>query len=282
MSVVPDLDPFASFSASSFGLQPPPLTRNNSDGARFGHASASSFSSRAPAPRPPTAPPVSFDDDDFGDFVSTLSSDPPPRRASYIRQMSLSSISQLHHPTVSPSAPIPPVAVLLTLFPPLFILPSSALLNKLTPLPFPLRQRVLAHPSTRRFLLGICEFGRVCGRIIAGRLRRRKRVIGKANPHDTAREEREVKEIVRIWGENVGRLKAALNGPVPDLGEQALAVAQGGKGGLGCRLCGLEEREVVEGLKEVRHGERWWDWGWGGHGSCKAFWEKHGVDVVKG
>lgn len=216
------------------------------------------------------------DDDEFGDFISTPTATPPPSSS---RANPKLLPNPPRAPVVPETLPVPPVALLLTLFPPLFSLPSTALMNRLTPLSFAVRQRALATPEVRRFLAAVSEMGRVCGRIIAGRQRRRKRAIGRggSTQHEVQQEEREVKEVIRLWQENSGRLKAAMKEAVPELPEEAWRGP--GTGGVRCRLCGLEESELIPGLKENRANPRWWDWGWGGHGTCKAFWERHGKEL---
>ncbi|TGZ79104.1 hypothetical protein EX30DRAFT_342591 [Ascodesmis nigricans] len=267
--------PADSFSEFTRTLNATPATSLNIPMER--RSSSSSVSRRSMHPKP-VPPPSIMDDDDFGDFISTPTSSPPP---SHIRSSSQLSMRSLRSPSTSESLPVPPVAILLTLFPPLFSLPSTALLNHLTPLSFGVRQRILATPEARRFLAAICEMGRVCGRIITGRQRRRKRTIGRGGTtqHEIQTEEREVKEVVRQWQENAGRLKAAMKEAVPELPEDAWKGQGAGVGGVRCRLCALEENEVVPGLRENRSHPRWWDWGWGGHGTCKAFWERHGRDL---
>ena len=266
-------------------------------------------------------------DDDFGDFVTSPAITPEPQKAfgyrpppsgrpqppSAPRQPASTSApparTQLHSPppaargislhhsntppkTLPPPPPeqFPPVAALLQTLSPLFLLPQEMLLDKLKGLPFPLRQQVLSHPKTRQFLKGVCEFGRVAGRIIAGR-KRRARVggggggggagrmkLGSGEP-EAQKEEREVKEASRIWKEGIGRLKAATSGVVPEIDEEWKGVWRGGQT---CKLCKLGKGEIVPALKEQREKAGWWDERWGGHGSCRGFWERHGREVRKG
>jgi len=271
--------------------------------------------------------PVAADaDDDFGDFVTSPTTTPEPQMASMYRPRPRSQSDQpppLFAPqrparTSAPSAPsqfrsppraargvsllhfntppkplppppeqFPPVATLLQALSPLFLLPQEKLLDELRGLPFPLRQRVLSHPKTRRFLEGVCEFGRVAGRIIAGRKRRVRLAggggaggvkLGIGGP-EAQKEEREVKETCRIWKEGTGRLKAAIAGAVPEIDEEWKGVS---KGGQTCKLCKLGKGEIVAALKEQREKAGWWDEHWGGHGSCRGFWERHEGQVRKG
>ena len=238
-------------------------------------------------------------------------------------------------PPSPPPETFPPVSALLQTITPLFLLAQKHLLDELRGLPFPLRQRILAHARTREFLEGVCEIGRVAGRIIAGRRRRRRWLALEAGARagtgpgggagagagaragaragawawagpgpgpgpgpgagrgssggggmrlsgggsEMQREDREVKEALRTWKEGVGRLKAAMGEAVPELDEAVLKDGGGGGGASGqpqCKLCRLRCGELVPGLREKTERARWWDQGWGGHRSCRRFWERHG------
>ena len=312
-------------------------------------------------------------DDDFGEFVATPPYNPPPATTTTTTPQLLlfdtfgptplrtpepepdpftarTAVSNLAGTGISlkaftpapkppPSPPpetFPPVSALLQTITPLFLLAQKHLLDELRGLPFPLRQRILAHARTREFLEGVCEIGRVAGRIIAGRRRRRRwlaleagaragtepvggagagararagaRVGAWAGPgagagpepgagpgtgrgnsggggmrlsgggSEMQREDREVKEALRTWKEGIGRLKAAMGEAVPELDEAVLK--DGGGGGASgqpqCKLCRLRCGELVPGLREKTERARWWDQGWGGHRSCRRFWERHG------
>lgn len=93
------------------------------------------------------------------------------------------------------------------------------------------------------------------------------------------KEEREVKETCRLWGDGAGRLKAAMGKGVPEIVDEAVGgrgmVGRGSVSGPVCRLCELGKGEVVAGLKEKMEKGGWWVEGWG-HGGCRAFWERHG------
>lgn len=171
----------------------------------------------------------------------------------------------------------PSVSLLLSAFPPLFGLPQTHLLNKLKGVPYPVRKRILADAQTKEFLEGICELGRVAGRIMSGRKRRIKRTIpgaegGKTAHWELQKEEREVKECTRTWNEEAGRLRAALGKAVPELNDQPW---RGGGPGKRCRLCCLGKEEVLGILREQTDRLGWWDGDWGGHGGCRGFWERH-------
>lgn len=95
---------------------------------------------------------------------------------------------------------------------------------------------------------------------------------------EAQKEEREVKETCRLWGDGAGRLKAAMGAGVPEL----VDTARNGpvsKVVMECRLCGLGKGEVLSELKERIDRLGWWDAGWGGHGGCRGFWENHGREL---
>lgn len=209
----------------------------------------------------------SSSDDDFGDFISTPDAFSVPAKPNKLRK----------YPPAQPPAQrdeFPPVAALLAAFPTLFNLPERCLLARLKGLPFELRQRVLADPKTKTFLRGICELGRVAARIIAGRKRWAKVALGS---HDAAKEEREVKETLRLWAELVPRLRAALGGAVPEV-DEGFKVSARGQGEV-CRLCKLTRTEIMLSLREETSAPGWWDGSWGGHGGCRGFWDRHGAEV---
>jgi hypothetical protein len=237
-------------------------------------AAAQNGGARAPPPASRAPPPISRTRQARPQsFHSPLS-----QSTSNAQSISLTPLSIAPKLPPAPTPPpFPPVSLLLQTLTPLFLLPSTHLLDNLKGLPFPLRQRVLSHPRTKSFLEAICELGRVAGRIIAGRKRRARRatmVVGRSNL-EQQKEEREVKEAVRIWKEGMGRLKAAMGQEVPEIIEDFRGVYRGSEV---CRLCKLGRGEVVPGLKETV--QRWSE-GWG-HRGCKAFWEKHGKDVGRG
>ncbi|KAI5793404.1 hypothetical protein FPQ18DRAFT_425540 [Pyronema domesticum] len=190
----------------------------------------------------------------------------PPSNSSHSRSISLQPFSSAA--VSKPSTPagqqqFPPVFQLLQTLTPLFLLPQVHLLEQLKGLPFPVRQRVLSHPKTKAFLESVCELGRVAGRIIAGRRRRGgvsngggkgmgglKLKGGAEAGSDAQKEEREVRECIRIWKEGLGRLKAAMGEQVPELEDQQLHGTTQGTGTGRCGLCGLGQGESLPGLKE--------------------------------
>lgn len=272
-----------------------------------------------PSPLVDNSSPSSPPDDDFGDFVASPNHTPKPGPAQFLPQRSRptsTSSARSSHPSAfefpvrpeldialkplsrgqqrppppPPPEEFPPVAALLQSLAPMFLLPQTHLLEKLKGLPFPLRLRVLAHPKTKEFLEGVCELGRVAGRIIAGRRRRTRgntplpgrgsggggMRLGANTNLEGQKEEREVKEACRIWKEEAGRLKAAAGEGVPEI-EEEWRVAPGR--GEACKLCRLEWEELVPGLRERNERDGWWDRRWGGHGGCRRFWERCGKEV---
>ncbi|KAF8543979.1 hypothetical protein BDD12DRAFT_915683 [Trichophaea hybrida] len=268
----------------AFWTPPPPRPTSPPPASRYvGGSSVEPF-----RPVPSRAPePPAFQ---FPPRTSTSFPAAPPPASISLKAFELSP----KPPPSSPPEQFPPVVILLQTITTFFLLPQDHLLDKLKGLPFPLRQRVLAHPKTKEFLEGVCELGRVAGRIIAGR---RRRAWSTANPSPAGkarerggmrlgagtnlqaqREDREVKEAMRIWKEGAGRLKAAMGEVVPDLEEEWKGISREGNGKT-CKLCKLGKGELVPGLREKTERPKWWNHGWGGHGSCKSFWEKHGKEM---
>lgn len=321
-----DDDDFGAFeTAQTVPMSPPSVESQKTHSHSHSQSLFDNFTSFTSAPPPQTA------EDDFGDFVTTPGKSPepstfPPTPAlSGIANPPKVSASQLHKlgpasPKVFPAkvaqyrpnrTPIhvrdsaslpsfqeeefPPVANILQCLSNLFLLPHTHLLDPLKGLPFPLRQRVLADPKTKEFLLGVCEFGRVAGRVVAGR-RRRARPGGKRNGGmklggaggvskanmDAQKEEREVKEICRVWKEGSGRLKAAMGTAVPEMDEVWKGATLRNPTAQTCRLCALARTDVVPSLREDTDRLFWWIEDWGGHGSCRAFWEKHEKEIKRG
>jgi hypothetical protein len=148
---------------------------------------------------------------------------------------------------------------------------------------------VLSDPRTKEFLEGVCELSRVAGRIIAGRRRRTKALPangrsgsmklaagGSRAIFEAQREDREVKETCRLWKEGMGRIKAAMGEVVPELKDERRGPAIGGPT---CKLCRLGKTELIPDLREKKERIGFWDAEWGGHGSCRAFWDKHGKEA---
>lgn len=156
------------------------------------------------------------------------------------------------------------------------------------------------------------SFTRVVARIIAGRKFRWKRDIrlsqsmkigpaqaGKSggmkltgiDRMESRREDQEAAEVVGVWKQHVGSLRASvanakLHHPgsdltVPEIAEMMpVRAMKGSEGALTapkcCLLCGLKREEKVEKVDvnvEDSFGE-WWTEHWG-HYECRKFWETH-------
>src|SRR5690606_12774324 len=83
-----------------------------------------------------------------------------------VRHGSVQSVDLLSTNAVT-TATIPDAFTLLVAFPPLFSLPQTLLIAKLSGLSYPLRRRILSHEKTQQFLSAFLEIVRVCGRIVA-------------------------------------------------------------------------------------------------------------------
>ena len=162
----------------------------------------------------------------------------------------------------------------------------------------PMRNKVLAEPSTITYLQGYIVLASVAAHVIAGRKLRWKRDqhlsqgmrIGPASSRATSgmklssidksenmKEEREASDVVRAWKDQVGRLrhvvsaanqiKAGSLGSVPDIQEtMPVKVLKQGEGGVPakepCMLCGLKRDErvgAVDNGVEDSFGEWWID-----------------------
>ena len=104
------------------------------------------------------------------------------------------------------------------------------------------------------------------------------------------REDREALDLVRVWKEQLGRLKSAVavantslqdvsaHLVIPEIGDIMLVKAQ--EGGMvapkQCLICGLKREERVAKVDvgvEDSFGE-WWSEHWG-HRTCRNFWVEH-------
>ena len=156
------------------------------------------------------------------------------------------------------------------------------------------------------------SFTRAIARIIAGRKLRWKRdtllsqsmKIGPAQAGksggmkltgidrtESRREDQEAAEVVRIWKQHVGSLRASVASAkahhsgtdlaIPEITEtMPVRAAKGSEGALTapkcCLLCGLKREERIEKVDvnvEDSFGE-WWTEHWG-HYDCRQFWETH-------
>jgi hypothetical protein len=211
---------------------------------------------------------------------------------------------------IPPPTNIPPPSVLLAMFPQLFNLPQSRLFHAVANQPLALKNRILSDPSTIDFLRAYILLATVAARIIAGRKLRWKRdtllsqamKIGPAVAHgksgmkltgvdkaEATREEREAADLVRIWREQVGRLRSAVAAAnsslhdqsahlaVPEITETMTVKTDGVlTAPKSCVLCGLKREERIPKVDfqvEDSFGE-WWIEHWG-HRACRNFWQGH-------
>jgi hypothetical protein len=257
-------------------------------------------------------------EDDWGDFADLppeTPAKPTPQPASGIEAdaWAWDAADQVTSPPQTTTAPppsnIPPPSVLLTLFPLLFDLPRTSLFTAVSTQPFSLKNRILSDPSTITFLRAYLLIATVAARIIAGRKQRWKRdtllsqamKIGPSggkggmklagiDKAEVTREEREAAGVVRVWREQLGRLRSAVavanssikdsgsHLDIPEISENMVVKVEAG--GLTapkqCVVCGLKREERVVKVDvgvEDSFGE-WWIEHWG-HRACRNFWLKH-------
>lgn len=211
---------------------------------------------------------------------------------------------------VPPPTNIPPPSVLLSLFPGLFDLPQHSLFKAVSHQSFTLRNRILSDTGTIEFLRAYLLLATVAARIIAGRKLRWKRdtilsqamKIGPAaaggkggmkltgiDKSELVREDRESAEAVRIWKEQLGRLKsvvavantslrdASIHLLIPEIKEIMHVKTKGLLAApKPCVICGLKRDERIDKVDfevEDSFGE-WWTEHWG-HRACRNFWQEH-------
>ena len=234
----------------------------------------------------------------------------PPSRPTHRSRLSQSSTPGPSEPAPAPPKPaspeppprptnIPPPSILLPLFPPIFAPPIPT-----------------APASLRTYL----SAATTAARIISGRKQRWKRdtllaqstkisslgggttgmKLAGVDRAESAREEREVAEVVRAWRAQLGRLRgivAAANneaesgspvGKIPELGSgsavRAAGPAEGAiTAGYACAMCGLRREERVAGVDDGAGAvqdsfSEWWAEHWG-HVACRSFWEGHEAEL---
>lgn len=197
---------------------------------------------------------------------------------------------------------IPPPSLILSLFPPLITLTRVKLLDVVANTSSPaVRTAILNHSTTQTFLTSYLAIASVLARVLAGRKVRWKRDaalaqsmrIGPAgaghgggmklttlDKAETAKEDREAADVVRLWRASLGRLRAAV-GPghvVPEVAEtlpvRTATAAEGAVQAIrACALCGLKRNERVGRMDADvldSFGE-WWVEHWG-HRECTNFW----------
>ncbi|TVY85562.1 hypothetical protein LSUE1_G000069 [Lachnellula suecica] len=278
-----------------------------------------SFAATAPELYHDSPAPDNQVDDDWGDFA-----DLPPETPAVTTAKVASGIEEdawgwdtadqvtTPAPTATMSPPpsnIPPPSVLLTLFPPLFDLPQTSLFKAVSNQPFSLKNRILSDPSTTTFLRAYLLIATVAARILVGRKQRWKRdtllsqamkigpsggkggmKLAGVDKAEAVREEREAADVVRVWKEQMGRLRSAVavanssikdsgsHLTIPEIGDVMQVKAQ--EGGMTapkqCVICGLKREERVAKVDvrvEDSFGE-WWVEHWG-HRACRNFWQEH-------
>lgn len=283
-----------------------------------------SYGEKAPKAAPyvdsPAIPSIVEDiDDDWGDFSDLPAESPAinttkPTSGIAADAWAWDAVDKVTEPTpaepnLPPPTNIPPPSILLALFPQLFDLPQSSLFKAVANQPFSLKNRIMSDPSTISFLRAYLLIATVAAHIIAGRKFRWKRdthlsqgmSIGPAggkggmkltgvDKAEIAREDREAAETIRVWKEQLGRLRSAVavantslkdvskHLAIPEIGDMMHVKNQ--EGGLtapkACVICGLKREERVTKVDvkvEDSFGE-WWIEHWG-HRLCRNFWQEH-------
>ncbi|KAF3934459.1 hypothetical protein ABW19_dt0201470 [Dactylella cylindrospora] len=262
-------------------------------------------------------------EDDFGNFIFTPRiPTPPPQSTPFNLSTSITNPNHSH-----PPHPPPHLHQLLPILTTTLLSPLP-FLNRLKPLSYPAKQRLLSSsPRVKSFFTGVIYTAHVTGRLIASKKIRPRRTykspsssnaagkLATTSRTDAMKDEREIAECVREYGEIVGSLRAVVRGMglvVPEImGEMPVtsaAVVPAGKNGSGgggggkkgqsssgkdefCWLCGLGPLDRVSKLKEEgldgvealgggKKEEEWWVGGWG-HRSCRNWWEGCGKGEVK-
>jgi hypothetical protein len=217
----------------------------------------------------------------------------------------------IHSVNMTPPSNIPPPSVLLSLFPEFFDLPQSTLFRAVANQPFSLKNRIISDPSTVEFLRAYLLIATVAAHILAGRKLRWKRdtllsqamKIGPAaaggkggmklagvDKAEVTKEDREAADVIRIWREQLGRLRSAVavanqsmregstHLAIPEINEAMHVKVQDSAltAPKTCVICGLKREERVSKVDlqvEDSFGE-WWVDHWG-HRACRNFWQEH-------
>ncbi|KAF2476904.1 uncharacterized protein BDR25DRAFT_339011 [Lindgomyces ingoldianus] len=262
--------------------------------------------------------------DDFDEWEASIPAATQPtamlKATSEANVMTSNARPSLSSPTVEelqsgelPPTNVPPPGVLLSLFSSLIGEAQEKLFKPMTAQTLPMRNKLLSEPTTIVYLQGYLMLASVAARIIAGRKLRWKRDthlsqgmrIGPASSRATSgmklagvdkaeamKEDREVSDLVRVWKDQVGRLrhvvsaanqaKAGSLGPVPDIQEtmlvKTLKQTEGGiPARMPCMLCGLKRDErvaMVDQYVQDSFGE-WWVDQVNMHRGCRNFWHEH-------
>jgi hypothetical protein len=274
----------------------------------------------------PQVPPQASDDnfdEDWGAFEDLPPTLPTPRsktqKSTSNNQPDILSWDVMNQPTTSdppsdipPPTNIPPPSLLLSVFPNLFNLPQSALFAPLATQPFSLKNRILSDPTTITFLRSYLQIATVLVHILAGRSLRWKRdsllvqstkislsgtskagmKLTSLDKSEITREDHQAADVVRIWKEQLGRLRSAVSVAnstlkdtehlvIPAIGEDMLVkTATEREGALKapkpCVVCGLRREERVNRVDldvQDTFGE-WWTEYWG-HRTCRNWWAEH-------
>jgi hypothetical protein len=256
--------------------------------------STSAKNSTAKAAPPPAAPKEDDAWDTFDDWEASIPTkalaNTSSKRASVKATPSadsttpapiISPLTDEAQPGELPPTNVPPPGVLLSLFPSIFADAQEKLFKPMAAQTLPMRNKLMAESATIAYLQGYLMLGNVAAHIIAGRKLRWKRDqhlsqgmrIGPASSRATSgmkltgidkgenmKEEREASDVVRVWKDQVGRLrhvvsgvnqiKAGTLGPVPELQEtmpvKTLKQSEGGMPARQpCMMCGLKREERV-------------------------------------
>lgn len=278
--------------------------------------SAKTASKASAATSKPSSTSIGFDDD-WDDLVPTT---PAAKAASSTSipggfQMPMTTSISDPSPNALPPTNIPPPALLLTLFPPIFASVQASFFKPLGTQPTHVRSKILADINVVRFLRGYMTASIVAARVIAGRKLRWKRdkflaqgmSIGQAgragaggmkltsiDRSESSKEDREAADVVRAWKEQVGRLRSVVVqvnakddrgrslGSVPEIAEaMPIRTAKELEGGIAapkpCALCGLKRDERI-GKVDVDVEDsfgEWWVEQVSMHRACRNFWEEH-------
>ncbi|KIW06337.1 uncharacterized protein PV09_02800 [Verruconis gallopava] len=297
----------------------PPGKEARSDkirGTLSSHESKANVTKQTLPTRPRSQPLAKTEEEKWDDFD-------PRSQESSAQQASSSATGPIIPPTLtsetsessisSPPTNIPPPALILSLFPPLFASAEASFFRPLRQETPEVQQAVYAGDAASTYLKGLLALATVCGRVIAGRKHRWKRdtilaqsmrigpsaaggvsglKLASIDKAENAKEEREAADALKAWATQVGKLKSAIAevkrirgtdlGKVPELKEtMPIRVAKEIEGGLKghrpCALCGLKREErvfKVDFQVEDSFGE-WWVDNSSMHRACRNFWEQH-------
>ncbi|PHH69770.1 hypothetical protein CDD82_7517 [Ophiocordyceps australis] len=203
-----------------------------------------------------------------------------------------------------PPTNIPPPSTILSIFPDVLNC-GDGFFKSLTGLSSATTLKVLETSKSLHFLESYILLGTTAARVMAGRKHRWQRdkilaksmsisasgskgmKLGGVDKTQATRENREAADVVAVWGQHVGRLRAAVATTntrhktslrVPELSErlQIRVEELSPTARAACIICGLKRQERVVKVDfqvEDSFGE-WWVEHWG-HRSCKNFWLEH-------